>query len=101
MARPLRRALTPHEIETRLARRSRDPARHGGEMTPAAWSDSQRLGGLRRFAIAISILNILGHTVLGFEQAWITPFVALASAYSTELMLEILDARLSGRRLKF
>jgi Na+-translocating ferredoxin:NAD+ oxidoreductase RnfD subunit len=70
-------------------------------MTPAAWSDSQRLGGLRRFAIAISILNILGHTVLGFEQAWITPFVALASAYSTELMLEILDARLSGRRLKF
>ncbi len=65
------------------------------------WSDAQRLGGLRRFAIAISVLNLLGHTVLGFEQAWITPLVALASAYSTELLLELLDARLAGRRLKF
>ncbi|MDB9427884.1 hypothetical protein PJW00_09835 [Microcystis aeruginosa LE3] len=28
-----------------------------------------RLAGLRRFAIAITFLNILGHTGLGFEQS--------------------------------
>ncbi|HBL25338.1 MAG TPA: enediyne biosynthesis protein UnbU, partial [Acidobacteria bacterium] len=32
-----------------------------------------RLTALRRFAIAITTLNVLGHTVLGFEQAWATP----------------------------
>ena len=30
---------------------------------------TNRLGGLRRFAIAITVFNILGHTVFGFEQA--------------------------------
>jgi hypothetical protein len=29
---------------------------------------SARLGGLRRFAVAITILNILGHTFFGFEN---------------------------------
>ena len=28
-----------------------------------------RLPALRRFAIAISVLNIFGHAVLGFEQS--------------------------------
>jgi len=69
-------------------------------MNPA-WAQTNRLGGLRRFAVAISILNILGHTVLGFEQAWATPFVGLAAAYSTELLLEWWDALLSHRRVRF
>jgi hypothetical protein len=29
-----------------------------------------RLGGLRRFAVAITVLNILGHAFFGFEQSW-------------------------------
>jgi hypothetical protein len=71
-------------------------------MTDApTWTQSRRLCGLRRFAVAISILNILGHTVFGFEQAWITPFVALVAAYSTELILEIIDARLTRRPVLF
>jgi hypothetical protein len=37
---------------------------------------TNRLGGLRRFAIAITVFNILGHTVFGFEQAWIQPTLA-------------------------
>ena len=65
------------------------------------WSANSRLGGLRRFAIAISVLNILGHTVFGFEQSWATPFVSLAAAYSMELLLEIVDASLSHRTPKF
>jgi Na+-translocating ferredoxin:NAD+ oxidoreductase RnfD subunit len=67
----------------------------------AEWKERTRLGGLRRFAVAISILNILGHVVFGFEQAWITPFVSLGAAYSTELLLEFVDARMSRRRAKF
>jgi enediyne biosynthesis protein E5 len=65
------------------------------------WSDAIRLGGLRRFAMAITVLNLLDHTWFGFEQAWAVPFVALAAAYSTELLLEFLDARCTGRPLRF
>jgi hypothetical protein len=60
-----------------------------------------RLAALRRFATAITILNVLGHTVLGFEQAWATPLVALLAAYSTELLLETIESRRLGRRPRF
>lgn len=66
-------------------------------MSADKWNDKIRLSGLRRFAIAISILNILGHTWFGFEQSWATPLVALATAYSLELALEFLTARNAGR----
>ena len=62
---------------------------------------ANRLGGLRRFAIAITVLNILGHTFFGFEQSFAQPLVALATAYSTELLLELIDARLNRRPLRF
>ncbi|HBL15116.1 MAG TPA: enediyne biosynthesis protein UnbU, partial [Cyanobacteria bacterium UBA11162] len=58
---------------------------------------TNRLAGLRRFAIAITILNLLGHTILGFEQSWAQPLIALVTAYSTELILEIIDAKLNQR----
>jgi Na+-translocating ferredoxin:NAD+ oxidoreductase RnfD subunit len=69
--------------------------------TPHPWSDANRLAGLRRFAVAITTLNVLGHTVLGFEQSWAHPLVALAATYGTELLLEIVDARASHRRPRF
>lgn len=56
------------------------------------WYSQTRLGGLSRFALAITILNIAGHLFLGFEQSWLTPFVALAAAYGTELIGESLEA---------
>ena len=62
---------------------------------------ANRLGGLRRFAIAITVLNILGHTFFGFEQSWAHPLVALVSAFSTELLLEFIDARCNHRPLRF
>ena len=70
-------------------------------MSGADWADARRRGGLWRFAIAISVLNILGHSVLGFEQAWATPFVALAAAYAAELLPEWIDARLNHRPPRF
>ena len=65
------------------------------------WENEVRLGGLRRFAVAITVLNILGHTALGFEQSWAQPLVALATAYGTEILLELIDARSRGRAPKF
>lgn len=60
-----------------------------------------RLGALRRFATAITVFNLLGHTVFGFEQAWAHPLWALAIGYSTELALELLESRAQRRKLRF
>ncbi|MFD1151806.1 enediyne biosynthesis protein [Saccharothrix hoggarensis] len=56
---------------------------------------------LRRFAISITIFNIIGYTVLGFEQPWTYPFIALATAYATEIGLELIGARSQGRAPRF
>jgi hypothetical protein len=60
-----------------------------------------RLGGLRRFAVAITVLNILGHTVFGFEQSIAQPLVALVAAYCTELLLELVRAWSLSLRPRF
>ncbi|MGJ4941458.1 hypothetical protein ACQR1W_12870 [Bradyrhizobium sp. HKCCYLS1011] len=65
------------------------------------WYSEKRLGGLSRFAFAITVLNILGHAFLGFEQSWLTPLVALAAAYGTELVGETVDARLNRRAARY
>ncbi|NEQ76051.1 MAG: enediyne biosynthesis protein UnbU [Okeania sp. SIO2C9] len=70
-------------------------------MTKSILYQSKRLAGLRRFAIAITFLNILGHTVLGFEQSWAQPIVALVTAYSVELLLETIDARINRQQPRF
>lgn len=56
---------------------------------------------LRRFAISITVFNILGYTVLGFEQPWTWPFAALATAYLTEIGLEVIGSRVEGRQPRF
>lgn len=60
-----------------------------------------RLGGLRRFAIAITVFNILGHTVFGFEQAWIQPLVSILTAYVCEIWFELVDCYIQRRRPRF
>ncbi len=60
-----------------------------------------RLGGLRRFAIAITVFNILGHTVFGFEQAWIQPFVSVFTAYVCEIWFELVECYVHGRKPRF
>ena len=71
-------------------------------MTENAKSNApDRLGGLRRFAIAITVFNILGHTVFGFEQAWIQPFVSVFTAYVCEIWFELLDCYVQRRKPRF
>ena len=65
------------------------------------WERSARLGGLRRFAVAITILNILGHTFFGFEQSWAQPLVALGTAYPLAMLLEAAQCWSSGRKPAF
>jgi len=60
-----------------------------------------RLAALRRFAAAITILNIAGHTILGFEQSWAQLFVSVVAAYATELTLEAVGAWALGKRPAF
>jgi enediyne biosynthesis protein E5 len=60
-----------------------------------------RLPALRRFAAAITILNIVGRTVLGFEGSWAQMFAALGTAYTMEFAFDALDARISGRKPEF
>ena len=65
------------------------------------WYSEKRLGGLSRFALAITLLNVVGHLFLGFEQSWLTPFVSLATAYGTELIGETIGARINGRPARY
>jgi enediyne biosynthesis protein E5 len=60
-----------------------------------------RLAGLRRFAISISVLTLLGHTVLGFESSWLQVLVALFTAYFTEIILEVAGAWADKRPCRF
>ena len=60
-----------------------------------------RLAALWRFATAITLLNVLGHFYLGFEQSWAQPLVGLATAYSLEIVLELLSAWGDKRPLRF
>lgn len=70
-------------------------------MSPTPFPADLRLPALRRFAIAITILNLLGHTVLGFEPAWAHLVVGVATTYGAELLLELAVAWSTGRPPRF
>jgi enediyne biosynthesis protein E5 len=56
---------------------------------------------LRNFAISMSVFNILGYTILGFEQPWTFPLFALAIGYSCEITIELIAAWAGNRRPGF
>lgn len=74
-----------------MAEVSTTPPRHDPKIVTA----------LRRFAISITVLNIAGYTVLGFEQPWLWPFIAVAVAYCVETVLEFIGARVEERRPRY
>jgi hypothetical protein len=57
-----------------------------------------RIKALRRFAVSITVFNIVGHIWLGFEMARIVPILALVVSYSASLLFETLDAWALGRK---
>lgn len=63
--------------------------------------DAKIVTALRRFAISISVFNIIGYTLLGFEQPWLWPLFAIATAYVLDMALEWVNARVEGRTPRF
>src|SRR5438876_11495719 len=53
------------------------------------------------FTVLIILWNILGHTVFGFEQAWIHPLTAVGTAIFFQFLLEAIDAWATGRKTRF
>src|SRR5262245_34147856 len=62
---------------------------------------SLRLFALWYFTTLMIAWNILGHTFLGFEQAWSHPLAAVGTAIAVQILLEWVDARTHGRSPRF
>ncbi len=60
-----------------------------------------RLAALRRFAVTITVLNVLGRAVLGFENSWAQMFVALLTSYLTEILLETVASLAARKKPRF
>lgn len=70
-------------------------------MTKNLWYQANRLPALWQFAIVLTTFNVLGHTVLGFEQSWAQPFVGVGAACLVQLLLELVNAWTNQRPLRF
>jgi hypothetical protein len=79
---------------------SRNTAPSAAPAPPAPVKDTRYLA-LRNFALSISVFNILGYTLLGFEQPWLWPIIAILTGYTTELSLEVLSAWAQRREQRF
>jgi enediyne biosynthesis protein E5 len=60
-----------------------------------------RLCALWYFTILMIVWNILGHTVLGFEQPWASPIVAVATALGVHFLLEWVTAKANGQEPRY
>ncbi|MEU6405222.1 hypothetical protein [Streptomyces sp. NPDC046985] len=69
--------------------------------TPPAGKPDARYLALRNFAISISVLNVFGYTLLGFEQPWLWPLVCVLTGYTTEIVLETVSAWAQERAPRF
>ncbi|MFH0241972.1 hypothetical protein ACGRHY_05910 [Streptomyces sp. HK10] len=71
-----------------------------GAPRPATKPDARYLA-LRNFAISISVFNVFGYTLLGFEQPWLWPVLAVLCGYATEIGLELVSAWAYKRAPRF
>ncbi len=60
-----------------------------------------RLFALWYFTTLMIVWNLLGHTVLGFEQSWATPITAVFTAIGISMLLDWIDAQINNRELRF
>jgi hypothetical protein len=73
-------------------------AQGGTTMQPANYYDNaKRLKALKRFSFTTTIISLLGHGVLGFEQSYATPFVGVLAACGTQLVLDTVRAWQEGK----
>jgi hypothetical protein len=78
------------------------PGGHPGSgVVPRIDRRDPRYLALRNFAISMSIFNVLGYTILGFEQPWTWPIFSLIVGYSAEIIIEMVAAWAGKRRPGF
>jgi hypothetical protein len=94
------RTATLNSRPPEVADRIPAPDRHRAP-PPRVDARDPRYLALRNFAISMSIFNILGYTVLGFEQPWTWPILALLVGYSLEIGVELVAARVNDRAPAF
>src|SRR5262245_2104140 len=79
-------------------------------LTPATITTLQfypKRSALRRyfalwyFTTLLIVWNILGHTVLGFEQSHLQSLVGVSTAVLLQVLLEWIDARVNGRKPRY
>ncbi|MGP4024119.1 RnfABCDGE type electron transport complex subunit D [Actinomadura sp. 3N407] len=74
----------------------------GSGGTPAGTRKKDlRVMALRRFALSISVFTVVGHLWLGMETPWAAPVVAVLASYTTEIVLECVQAWSEARRPRF
>jgi hypothetical protein len=78
-----------------------ETAGNSGKKRSAKKPPDARYLALRNFALSISAFNVFGYTVLGFEQPWLWPILAVAAAYATEIALEVISGWAYRRALRF
>lgn len=60
-----------------------------------------RMFALVYFCSLLIVWTVLGHTVLGFEQAWVHPIVGVGAAMGAHFLLEWVHAWSQGRRVRW
>ncbi|MFJ6676982.1 enediyne biosynthesis protein UnbU [Actinosynnema sp. NPDC091369] len=68
----------------------------GAPPTPLT-PEARREKALIRFALSITVFNLVGHALLGFEQSPITPIATVLASYAAAVLFETLDAWARGR----
>lgn len=81
-------AHTVSEVEAELTPAASSPA----QAPPVNEALNRRNKALFRFAISITVLNIVGHTLLGFEQPPYVPILSVLVSYLAALGFEAVDA---------
>lgn len=74
------------------------PASTAGSGAP---NRDPRYLALRNFAISISVFNAFGYGLLGFEQPWLWPVLAVLTGYTTEIVFELISAWAYRRPARF
>ncbi|HEV2639950.1 MAG TPA: enediyne biosynthesis protein [Actinocrinis sp.] len=80
---------------------SRPPQAPATPAGPAKPEPDKRYLALRNFAISISVFNVFGYTMLGFEQPWLWPLLTVLLAYTTEFVFETISGWSHRRAPKY
>jgi enediyne biosynthesis protein E5 len=80
---------------------SPDGALAAGQAAKTKRPADPRYLALRNFAISISVFNVFGYTLLGFEQPFLWPLFAVLTAYTTEIVFELIHSWSHQHRPRF